>query len=217
MIICGYQCDDTINRCIDSLQMQTHKDFGIITNIDEAENRRYLLFRTVEAIERSALLPDDIIVCLDADDFLCDEMALETIATAYEQNPDLLLTYGSYVNLSTNKTGKFCAPYAPGENFRTSEWRGSHLKTFKHKLFRQVPQTHFQDGDGEYYKCCADRAMMIPMMELAGHDRIAHIPMILYCYNDLNPQSVWNTMREISRQTRQHIAAKPPLARLETL
>jgi hypothetical protein len=43
---------------------------------------------------------------------------------------------------------------------------------------------------------------------LAGYERIAHIPMIIYCYNDLNPNGVWNTMRDLSKKTREYLSGK---------
>lgn len=217
VVVCGYDCDKYLSRCIKSLDMQTYRDFDYIVNIDKENDRKYLVFRTVEAINSICKDPDDIIVCLDADDFLCDEMALQIIADVYRAKSDLLLTHGSYVNLSSNKTGKFCLPYQAGEEKRTTEWRGSHLKTFKYKLFKRLPDEELRDECGQYFKCCADRAMMIPMMEMAGHDRIQHIPMILYCYNDLNPGSVWKTMRDLSKSTRAFISSKKPLRMIDSI
>jgi len=214
-IVCGYKCTDTMDKCLKSIQMQTYKDFTPYIHIDMDEGRRYLVGSTVYMINHANPKPEDIVVLIDADDFLCDETAFQVIADAYAENPELLLTYGSYVNLSSNKTGKFCKPYEPGESFRTSDWRGSHLKTFKYKLFQKLPDEELRDHTGQYFKCCADRAMMIPMMEIAGHDRIKHIPTILYCYNDTNPISVWNTMRDLSKSTRAYIASKKPLQRIE--
>jgi len=160
---------------------------------------------------------NDIVALIDADDFLCDENAFQVIADEYEKKPDLLLTYGSYVNLSNSKVGKFCKPYQQGESFRKSDWRGSHLKTFKYKLYEKLLLSCIKDETGKYLKCCADRAIMIPMMEMAGHDRIKHIEQILYCYNDLNPNSVWNTMREESKKTREYIANQPSMKMLNEI
>lgn len=217
VIVCGYKCEATIKKCLKSIQMQTYRDFNQYVYMDVDEGRKYLVGSTVYMIGQANPKPEDIIVLVDADDFLCDEMALEIVVKAYEDNPELLLTYGSYVNLSSNKTGKFCKAYESGEGFRTSEWRGSHLKTFKYKLYQKLPDAELRDQNGEYFKCCADRAMMIPMMEMAGHDRIAHIPMILYCYNDLNPISVWKTMKDLSRSTREYISRKRPLSRIDVI
>jgi glycosyltransferase involved in cell wall biosynthesis len=210
-IVCGYKSQATIARCLASIECQSYGNYQIVHNEDSENDRKYLVYRTIQAIEQSGAHSDDIVACVDADDFLCDPHAFQIIADSYNSNPDLLLTYGSYVNLSSNKCGKFCKPYLAGESFRTSDWRGSHLKTFKYKLWKQLPDSELRDEDGEYFKCCADRAMMVPMMELAGYERISHIPMIIYCYNDLNPDSVWNTMKDLSKTTRELISSRPSL------
>jgi glycosyltransferase involved in cell wall biosynthesis len=216
-IICGFRCDETLEKCIESVLMQTCRDRKITVHVDNENNRQYLVGSTVHAIQDANPDPEDIIACIDADDFLCDERAFEVVLDAYRENPSLLLTYGSYVNLSTNQTGKFTGAYAPDECFRTSTWRASHLKTFKAKLWNALPKEELLDAHGNYFRCCADRAMMIPMMELAGHDRIKHIPTILYCYDDTNSLGVWQTMRILSKETRAYIAAKSPLRMIEQL
>lgn len=217
IIICGYKCEKYISRCLMSIEIQTFKNYDKFILIDSDPNRKYLVRQTIIGIESCNSNPDDVIVLIDGDDFLCDEMALEIIDSEYRKNPSLLLTYGSYVNLSSNKSGKFCKPYLREENFRTTQWRGSHLKTFKYRLWQKLSPDELKDDKGEYFKCCADRAIMIPLMEIAGYDRIKHIPTILYCYNDLNPLGVWKTMKDLSKSTREYIANKKPLKMIETI
>lgn len=219
IILCGYKRqEDAYQRCLNSIKMQTYCDYHFIIEKEDTDaNRKYLVRNTCEAIEEDRKDPDDIIVCIDADDFLIDEDAFEIIWEAYQSDPRLLLTYGSYVNYSSNKRGKFCGRYCEGESFRTSPWRGSHLKTFKYKLFNALPKNQLSWDNGELLRCCADRALMIPMMELAGYDRVKYIDMLLYCYDDTNPLSVWNTMRKESIRTREFIASRKPLTRLDTL
>lgn len=220
VIICGWNCENTIDRCIESVKMQSWGgDYScqIVIDEDGDEERQYLVKSTIDAISMCAEDLDDIIVCVDADDFLADEDALKIVAETYEKNPNLLLTHGSYVTESDNKVGKFCGAYEPGEDFRTATWRGSHLKTFKYRLWQQLAADDLKDDKGEWFKCCADRAMMIPMMEIAGHDRIQYIPTILYCYNNLNPDSVWKTNRSLSIETRELISARPRRSRIDIL
>lgn len=220
VVVCGYECEQTLKKCALSIKMQTFKDVTLSLAISTKDNRKYLVENTVIAIDRAKLDDNDIICCIDADDFLIDECAFDIVNSYYAENPELLLTYGSYVNLSTNKPGKFVGSYTPGENFRTAPWRASHLKTFKYKLWNKLAQDNYSqllDENGLLFKCCADRAMMIPMMEMAGHDRIAHIPMLMYCYNDQNPLSVWNTMKDESVRTRNYISDKKPLKRIDRI
>lgn len=215
VIVCGYKCVNTLDRCLKSIKTQSYKDYNLIVSVVEDSDRMYLLENTVKSIARCSPKPDDIIVLIDADDFLTDEDAFKIISEVYKNNPEVLLTYGSYVNLSSSKTGKFCFEYEEHEDVRTSPWKGSHLKTFKYKLFQKIPDSELRDDDGEYYKCCADRALMIPMMEIAGYDRVRYIPMILYCYNDTNPISVWKTMRSESKRIRELLTNKNKLGSIQ--
>lgn len=214
-IVCGYKCEEYLGKCLASIHMQSYRNFHITARITGEPHREYLVENTVKAIAECGAEREDIIALIDADDYLCDEDAFQIVVDAYAENKALLLTYGSYVNLSTNERGKFGGAYQPGENVRTSSWRCSHLKTFKKKLWDELmlDVSVFRGESGEYFKCCADRAMMIPMMEMAGHDRMAHIETILYCYNDINPASVWKTMRDESKRTREYISGLQPRRR----
>lgn len=216
IIICGWRCQNYLSRCLTSINAQTYPHYATRIFTDgEGNDRKYLVKNTVDAIESSEINLEDVVVCIDADDFLIDENAFKIIAELYEKNPDLLLTYGSYVNESSNLSGKFCGAYKPGEDFRTSDWRGSHLKTFKYKLWKHLPMAELKDAEGNWLKCCADRAMMVPLMELAGYSRILYVPTLLYCYNDVNPNSVWKTNRQLSIDTRKVISERTPLQQLD--
>lgn len=216
-IVCGYNCQKTIGTCIDSIKMQTNNKYKLTKSIEDDSNRKYLLKNTVDTINGIKCVDEDIIALIDADDWLCDENAFKIVQETYDHYPDILLTYGSYVELSTNRCGKFCSQYTQGEDFRKTPWRGSHLKTFKYKLFKMLPELELTDENGDYFKCCADRALMIPMMEMAGFDRIMHIPMLIYCYNDINPERVWKTMKDLSISTRDYISRQKPLERLDVI
>jgi hypothetical protein len=214
VIVCGV--DDNKNskilfeRAARSLMMQNIKFKNLVSLIPTCNfPRKYLLQNMWETIQRSAsnIADDDILAFLDADDFLCDEKALEIVENTYKNDSNLLLTYGSYVNYSSSKKGKFNGAYGPEENVRTAPWRASHLKTCKFKLWKQLPETCLKWPDGTWFTCAADRAIMIPLMEMAGWYRCKHIDWLLYCYNDENPNSVWNTMRDESIRTRDYITS----------
>lgn len=200
--------------------MQTVR--GAVCHFSRDDERHLFLIRnTWETIKRVNSQDDghmddeDIIVFVDADDFLCDEKAFEIVLDTYDSNENCLLTYGTYINLSSNKVGKFNGEYAPDEAVRHSFWRASHLKTCKYKLWKLLPESVLKWPNGEWFKCAADRAFMIPLMEMAGWDRCKHIDWRLYCYDDTNPKSVWKTKREESIRTREYIEGLPSLKRVE--
>jgi len=63
-----------------------------------------------KAIEAWKLMDEELIGILDADDKLL-EKALRTVAKKYNQNPDLLLTHGSYVKKSKGRKTKVSREY----------------------------------------------------------------------------------------------------------
>lgn len=217
IIVCGYNCAHIIDRCFKSINMQSYKNYQTIVSLDKIEDRKYLVRNTHDTIENACCEQEDIIVLVDADDFICDEDAFKTIVQTYSENQNILLTYGSYINFSTNERGKFCGEYKPFDNYRTAEWKASHLKTFKYKLWEKLPKEHLKFDNGTWFKCCADRAIMIPLLEIAGNDRIKYIDTLLYCYDDTNINSVWRTMKNESVYTRKYIESRIPLERLETI
>lgn len=210
VLVCGYQCEKYIDRCLESIEMQEGVEYDVINAVqNKGEKRRYLLENMSMALDGGKFAKDDIICCVDGDDFLCDEFALAIVNKAYLKH-ECLITHGSYVNLSDSERGKFNGPYKDREDVRVSKWRASHLKTFKYGLWRALPKTALMDG-GKYFRCSSDRAMMIPMMEMAGLNRVKHIDTVLYCYNDKNKHSVWNTMKDESRRVRSIIKQRKRL------
>jgi hypothetical protein len=217
VIVCGCEHGKLLDRCLQSITMQRHESHVTHVSLDTGPEKKFLIRNTYETVRAIDAANDDILAFLDADDFLCDEDALRIVEDAYADHPECLLTYGSYVNFSSSKRGKFTGAYGPEEGVRAAPWRASHLKTCKYKLWRQLPSAVLRWPDGSWFKCAADRAFMIPLMEMAGWDRRRHIDWLLYCYDDTNPQSVWNTMRRESVLTREYIAKMPALKRLETI
>jgi hypothetical protein len=195
-----------------SIEMQTVGGFEVYDRTEvHYPHRYYLMENTVEGVKMANCKDDDILVFLDCDDFFTDEDALKIITETYEADPKLLLTYGSYVNLSTSEKGKFNGPYEPNECFRSAPWRASHLKTMKYKLWKAIPEREFKDNKCVWIHAATDRAIMLPALELSGHERIKWIEQILYCYDDTNKNSVWKTNREQSLRIREYIHSRAPM------
>ncbi len=130
---------------------------------------------------------EDIIVILDGDDFLFGPNVLEKLNDYYLNN-DCWLTYGSYVNLSNKRRGKF-SEQIPEEiilknAYRRYKWCTSHLRTFKSFLFKKINENDLKK-DGRFFTITGDLAIMFPMLEMSGH-RSHYIHEILYVWNDLS-------------------------------
>jgi len=204
IVICtGWQCEEYKDRCLESIFDQGKDlDKGSIMMINycvdgnEKSDESSLIDMSIggERIGKLAnfikminnIHPDleDIICDVDLDDYLLPG-ALKTVLGTYEQNPGTLLTYGSYC-MESGKHARYNGEYK-NNNFRGSKWLASHLKTFKYKLYREIKVRDINGHDGKPFMSAGDVALMMPMLEMAGLDRIKHIKKCLYCYNDLNP------------------------------
>ena len=103
------------------------------------------------------------------------------------------MTYGSYMYYPFGTEGIEPSDY-PSEvveenTYREDDWRATHLRTFKKKLWDNINQDDFIDEDGEYYKMAYDQAMMLPMLEMA-REYAAYTPEILHVYNRANALNV---------------------------
>ena len=129
---------------------------------------------------------NNVVVHLDGDDWFCSNKALLEIAKAH-LDPSCLVTYGNYKCLSGNKS--VCRPTA--NNFReqilTGGWCYSHPRTFKLHLASYIKDEDLRDSAGNYFTAAPDVALFLPMLEMAGVDRVRFINKELVEYNDSNP------------------------------
>lgn len=129
---------------------------------------------------------DDVIIHLDGDDWFYDSNAILRIHEEYK-NPDCLATYGSYK--TTNGSDCVCKPVTDN-NFREkilTGWPFSHPRTFRRKMFSRIKMKDLKDEAGNLYTSAQDVAIFLPILEMAGKDRIAYIPETLVTYNVDNP------------------------------
>lgn len=217
-IRCGY-AENYIERCIESILSQKYTNWkcqivfdpvdssynkaiayyqfiGLIdgiNNIDLNINKSGIchnnIFNWCSAIDLLNCNDNDVIVLLDADDWFKDENSLGIVAKYYQDNPNLLLTHGSYETYPAGiKT--LNKPYTRLDfkrGIRKTRWKASHLRTFKYKLYKHIRfNESLKDPAGNYFDSIPDLALMFPMLEMAGYDRIKYIPEIVYVYNREN-------------------------------
>lgn len=138
---------------------------------------------------------DEIAVLVDGDDFLAHENVLKILNETYA-NPEVWLTYGSYLDYPSYKSNATFSKPIPHRitdknSYRTYEFCSSHLRTFYASLFKQIKiEDLFYRG--KFFPMGWDLAFMLPMLEMSGpHAR--HISDVLYLYNRNNPLSDHNT------------------------
>jgi len=187
--------------------------------VQNKENKK-ALYNICKSIEQSQ--QDTIIILLDGDDWFSSMSVLSYLNGVYS-DPEVWLTTGSYVESPTATIVKSMeVPASAWEegirNFREPPGHPnifSHLRTFKKSLFEKIDVQDLLDHDGEYYRCTFDRALMYPMIEMAGPHHHKVVDKILYVYNRQNPLSVDRIDRQNQLRIEQELRDKKPYERIQ--
>ncbi len=158
---------------------------------------------------------EDIIAFLDGDDRLISTTALEPVLKAY-QDREVMITHGSYRKKSGN-VYRFGGGYRSKDVFREAIWRATHLKTVRVKLWKHLEEGCMKGQGGSWLHVCSDLAMMFPLLEMAGHDRIRYIQQEIYEYNDENPNNDHKINGAEQALTETWLRQRPKYQRLETV
>jgi Glycosyltransferases involved in cell wall biogenesis len=201
-----YNVASYIVECFDSLISQEYPNFEIhfiddcsedgtldlipdnLSNVIKRKNPSRLLalesiYRTLTNIQFD---DEDIIVFVDGDDYLIDKQVFNKLSEIYEQK-GCLLTYGQYKTINSYEGHCYAYSKEEFENLRTLDWRASHLKSFKYKLFKEFLNQDplvfaYKDAQGGFFPMTYDIAIMNPLMEIAGYDKVYFNPEIFYVY-----------------------------------
>ena len=156
--------------------------------------------------------PEDIVVLMDGDDWFPSRTVLAEVNNFYNEH-NCWVSYGQA--MWTNGKRGFARPYTFDEfhNLRKSPFVVSHLRTFRAGLYQQIQEQDesfscMKDDKGEFYKMTYDVAIMFPLMEMAGFNKVKYSDKIWYTYNRENPisddkvdqQLQWSIHREISEK-----------------
>ena len=237
-IIPFYNCEEWISKTIESLKRQKYENFDCVLiddmSIDksvevikhsivgdarfsliENNDKKYALANIAMGIEQTNCDDDDVIILLDGDDWLASTRTLTKLCNVYVG--DTLMTYGSYVLSPEGLRGPEPSQYPDkvikDNSYREDQWRASHLRTFKHKLWRQIKHEDLKDASGNYYEMTYDQAIMLPLLEMA-QERAKFIPEVLYVYNKENPLNVDKIKAKKQFELAQEIRGKQPYERI---
>ncbi len=143
--------------------------------------------------------PDDVIVTVDGDDWLAHEDVLTIINARYERDGCWVM-YGGTIWKPEDRRNYESARYSAeeianlriplAEDWRSVQynWKVNSLRTFRCALYQQIGALDsdwscLKDGDGFFYKMAGDVAIMLPLIECAGEQRIQHNRSPVYVYN----------------------------------
>lgn len=166
------ECRNSVRNQISSNHVTHHV---IIDNDGKGACRNH--FETLQKIK-----PDfnNIIIHLDGDDLFIGSNVISKLDKVY-QNKNVWATYGNYV--SRNKS--VCRPM-DGRGFRESivlgGWPWSHLRTFRASLIPFLHEKDMKDSKNNWFTAAPDVAIFLPVLEMAGKDRVKFIDEDLVYY-----------------------------------
>jgi len=207
-----YNAEKWVGKCVMSMITQTFTDFEAVIIDDcstdstyseimryvEPNDERFTIIRNeknlkalpnyINHIPKMCDDDEDIIVSIDGDDWFYT--ALEYINQIYNSK-NVWLTYGQYItSIDLKKHNSRLGCSRPLKNIKDTRKFGvnfSHLKTWRYKLWKQIKDDDLRNQNGDYVQTAWDLPMMLPMIEMAGLDRIKYIDKLMYVYNIDNP------------------------------
>lgn len=243
IVIVGWKAEPYIERCLNSVLMQTIQDWTACVVLDPTEDRTtelaesfvttnprfnvisnstrmYAIPNIIQSINEQRPSDDDIIVTLDGDDWFSGSNTLEIVKRYYDRNPELLVTHGSWIPYPNPRANTNNGPYTADDwskGIRQVPWKASHLRTFKYKVWKHIKDEDLRGIDGEYFKVAWDLAIIFPMMEMAGQQRVQYISERIYTYNYETPYGDGKLRLREQEDTAHYISSKKPYDFIESL
>jgi glycosyltransferase involved in cell wall biosynthesis len=233
-----YNPGEFLETCVNTLMSQKYDSFKVIF-VDDCsndgsfdklphDNERAIIIKNetrktaLENIHDAIMNhcdPDDIVVLVDGDDWLPNKNTLSYINDSYNQN-DCWIMYGQ--SSWTDGRRGFASAYPESEfsNLRKSPFRVSHIRTFRAGLYQKIQEQDenfscLKDSIGDFYKMTYDVAIMFPIMEMAGYNKVKFNDTILYVYNRSNPISDDKVNQQLQWDIHAEISNKPSFSKIE--
>lgn len=238
-----YNAEKYIERCLMSVLTQKYDNFHIILTNDASTDKSDEIIQEIlkefpnkityikndknmgamynhQKMAFNYCDPEDIVIHLDGDDLLINKKVLSYINEFYNKN-NCWMMYGQYKFISGRAgTSK---PYLSEYDFnriRELPFVVSHIRTFKafafHEIKNQDPELRcFKNSLGDWYPMTCDVAMMYPLMEICGYEKVKYNDKILYLYNDNNPISDVKKNMQLQLSINYEINSKSKFKKLE--
>lgn len=236
IIVPSYDCIKWLPRTFDSISSQIGEEFNVCVVDDDSDNiqKDYIvtecinrgwefivnyehkgsLYNQAQAIDHLQPSDEDIILIVDGDDRLFNSSVLKTVKPYYDNGS--LMTYGSYIRSDGIIPNMSDYPDAVVNRNRYRRCGGlffNHLRTFSYSLYKNIDhKKDFMFPDGRWFQVCADTAIMIPCLELAGGTH-KFVTDILYEYNVENPISDSKINGKLIDDTHRYILNSLPTKR----
>ena len=241
VVMPGYNVDKYITQSINSVFIQSYHNWQLVVINDMSTDNTSQILTEIQ--EHSGLQPskfnvithtikmssasysfyeashhycdqESVIVFLDADDLLANHNTLENIASIYQNNKNIWVTFGSYTvfnqthQIETN-LDFFNLNFNSNDlnNIRSRPWVTSHLKTAYNWLFQKIDPKDLKIQDN-FITAANDIAMMLPLIEMAGPNRVHPIKEVTCLYR-VHESSTHNDRRELQIANEKYFKSLP--------
>lgn len=238
-----WNASDYIGNCVNSVMSQKYDNYQVIfiddCSTDDSwdklpynDEKAICIKNTIRktALENIHLAImnhceiDDIVVLVDGDDMLSSKKALSIINDLYnEYNPWIL--YGQAIWSDGRKGIARPFPNQEALNQLRKVVQAfhylSHIRTFRAGLYHKIKEQDnefkcLKDNSGEFYKSAYDACIFIPLLELAGFDKIYYNDKSLYWYNRGNPLNDDKQDQGLQTGTHLEVMKKSPFKQIES-
>jgi len=204
---------DDMGKLVDDFVAKNHLEnkFTIIHNTERV-GKMCNQYRVINQLD-----PHKVVIDMDGDDELAHEHVLDIVASYYADE-NVWLTYGSYISQfgEIGLGSPFPESVIRKQNFRSSSWRTSHLKTYYAELFQLIKKEDVTVNGG-FIAVCEDQAIMFPMLEMAGKGHFKFIKNILYIFY-IAPHPWFGDDRLPKKNMfQEYVLSRPPYAPLVKL
>ena len=180
---------DIVTKLIAALPEEIRSKFNFIVNSTENMGAVH----NQVAVIRSLPDPDAIVMILDGDDSLVnDNTIFSYYNTIYDGTTEF--TYGSCWSV-VDSVPLISQPYPEHikqeRAYRQHKFNWNmpytHLRTFKQGLITDIPDSNFQDAEGNWFRAGGDGSTFYSLIEAADPAKVKCLQEVVYNYNDASP------------------------------
>lgn len=185
-----------VRETCSNLPWKIRQKFTLIDN----EEKHGEVRNTLKSVQN---IDDNHVVCrLDGGDWLTENDLLYILNTVY-QDESVAVAWTAHRWSYTNQNISGHLSLKPNQTVYDHPWVSSHLKTFRSRQLKKVPDSNFRDENGNYIMIACDQAVFLPMMHVSHCEgkKLTFIPVVGYHYNiDLADKNLFVNERSIRQK-----------------
>lgn len=229
ILVTGYNFENYIKECLDSIMDQSYRNFECIIIDDGSEDKTYEIAKNLikndsrfkiykndknygaaysryKGFKQFNAKDNEICMYVDGDDYLMNPNVLNRILEEY-QDDNCWFTYGSHEGPFSNILKPIPREVKTSNDFRKTEWVYGAPRTYRYFLLKKLTKEDFLGPDGNFLPTCTDFGFLLSLLEMAGKERVRFIPDILYYYRE-HLKNSWKTMNK--EGYKKYILSKKP-------